>query len=201
MPTNSAADAVADKKKLAAEKKRLRRQKAKQEKKELKENSKKVHEELHKAQGQEGKQTKKKQSSVNRNVVKLQDGQGTVAIEYVPEPLEALEDLKSATELAAIAADPSSANEDLVVNGVDDKAAVLAELHRIAKHFVPQDDRADNSGAELADAAALGTDAVVTSGKDDPKEAEAEARKAAAGESSHKAPVGALLLSLVQDVI
>jgi hypothetical protein len=179
----SAADAVADKKKLAAEKKRLRRQKAKSEKKDLKESSIKAHEELHKAQGVENLQTlpKGKNSTSSGPVVKLQDGQGAVSIEYVPEPLEALEDLKAATELAAIAADPSSTIEGITVSGVEDKASALAELDRIAKHFVPRDDRADYSGADLAELAALGTDAVVTAGKDDPKEIEEEARRAAAG--------------------
>ena len=174
-----------------ADKKKARRQKARAEKKELKAVSQKVHEELHKVQEAEFEQaakTAKKKGSHADHVVQLADGQGSVAIEYVPEPLSALEELKAAAEAAAVADDAYGGVDGLAVTGSDPKAAAISELDRIAGHFAPGSEAAaEDDDKDAAEAAAEGTDAVISTGKDDPKEKEREAAEAAAG-AHHRTP-------------
>lgn len=186
MAADSAANGQGKAEKKKAGKKQ-RRQKAKADRKELKAVSQKVHEELHRAQEAEAEQaakaSKKKAGQHADQVVQLEDGRGSVAIEYVPEPLAALLELKAAAEAAAVSDDPYGGVEGLAVSGsADPNAAAISELDRIAGHFLPGGEAAaEEDEKDAAEAAAEGTDAVISAGKDDPKEKEREAAEAAAG--------------------
>ena len=165
----------------AAEKKRARKQKAKGEKQRLKEESKQVHAELHKAQDQEA-QGRASRNKKSEELVKVGNTNDEVILDYVAEPLEALQDLKAAADDAAIAANPYEGMEGVEVSADrDDKAAVIADLDRIAKLFAPDGqqsavpEQADGSAAEAVE----GTDAVVTAGTED--DAAKKAAEEAAG--------------------
>jgi hypothetical protein len=163
------AEDAANGKLSAAEKKKARRQKAKQEKKQLKEVSKQVHAELHEAQEAEaqGKAGRKKGSQRHEQTVSVGSGE-QVVLDYVAEPLEALQDLKAAADAAALAANPYDGIEGLEVTDKEDKAAAVAELDRIAKHFVGDEaaEAKEEPGASAPEAVE-GTDAVVTTGTQD----------------------------------
>jgi hypothetical protein len=162
------------KKLSAAEKKRARRQKAKLERKEFKSATHQVHADLHKSQDLEsgalGKAGRRKQDHKHEQLIRLDDGENSVVVEYVAEPFSTLQDLKTAADEAAVASNPYEGINGLEMSETDGKTAILSELDRIAKHFAPetndQEDAEDNGPTVEVVA---GTDAVVTTGKDDAK--------------------------------
>lgn len=173
------------KKLSASEKKKARKQKAKQDKKALKLETQKVHEELHKAQELESESSGKGKGGKNERTVTLAGSNTQVVVEYVPSPLSAVEELKQEADDAAVAVNPFSG----LGTGQTDTASAVAELDRIAKHFLPEDDVKEDEGEDkVAEEAAAGTDAVVRKGKDDAKEVARKEAEAAAGAPAFPLP-------------
>ena len=172
------------------DKKKARRAKAKQEKRQLKEESKQIHATLHQAQEAEAQSRgSKKGGGKQEPTIKVADG-AQVVLDYVPEPLETLQDLRAAADAAAVAANPYEGIEGLEVSEKDDKADVAAELQRIAKHFtgeVEQAPQEEDAGPETVE----GTDAVVTTGTEDDSAKRAAEEEAGAQTCSSCGALGA----------
>lgn len=135
----------------AAEKKKLRRKKAKQSKKELKTSHVELHAALHKAQEAEGSTQRDRLGKALREADALlntptADARNHV-IEYVPEPLTALESLSKAVEDAAIEDNPYDGVSGMEISDTGEKKSELDELQRIAQHFTSKEATAGSEEA------------------------------------------------------
>lgn len=130
----------------ASEKKKLRRKKSKQSKKELKSSQVELHAALHKAQAAEGSAQRDRAGKAQREgdaLLKASETQSVQhVIEYVPEPLTALEALSKAAEDAALEDNPYGGVTGLEITDTGGPKSDLADLQRIAQHFASQDDTA-----------------------------------------------------------
>eukprot|EP00892_Ulva_mutabilis_P010184 jgi/Ulvmu1/7538/UM037_0082.1 len=162
----------------AAEKKKLRRKKAKQGKKDLRSSQIEVHAALHKAQEAEGNNQRERLGKAPREGDALLHSFTAAShkhvIEYVPEPLTALEALSQAVKNAAIDDNPYDGLSGLEVSEGAGKQKDLDELQRIAQHFAVSEDAVALDDTSAVTEQPLITTEVVTEKEDekpDPDEA------------------------------
>lgn len=197
-------EAVATQQLSAAEKKKLRRKRAKEGKKELKLASHQLHQALHKAQDAEArlKADSTSKSSTTGQAPSLLRSHPTEidahSVEYVAEPLTALEELAKDVQEAAIDSNPYEGLVGLEVDGEGtEQKFALAELERIAKHF---------AGASMEDADADAeeeAERATNQGADIPTKAEpaAEEDDEANGATNHFSLMPAMCLSCRSSIL
>lgn len=157
----------------ASEKKKLRRKKAKQSKKELKTSHVELHAALHKAQEAEGGTQRDRLGRALREADALLNTPKADAnkhvIEYVPEPITALEALTKAVEEAAIEDNPYDGVSGMEISDAGEKTPDLNELQRIAQHFASKEDKAGSEeAAEVVDEPLVRTEVVKEKEDDKP---------------------------------